>query len=148
MRTLLRRVLPAVVTCVVAFPAVAEEAISYKPLVTPIVAASTTILGQPFAYPSGQAKLTAVIVTLPPGTQTGWHSHEVPLFGYILDGELTVDYGDRGLRTYDEEAGFIEAIDWSHSGMNRTTEPVRILAVYAGAEGVPNATADEAIAEK
>jgi len=71
------------------------------------------------------------------------HSHEVPLFGYILEGVLTVDYGDKGQRTYDEETGFIEAIDWSHNGVNQTTAPVRILAVYAGAEGVPNATADE-----
>jgi len=39
-----------------------------------------------------------VEITLLPGQQTGWHTHPVPLFGYILEGELTVDYGTKGQR--------------------------------------------------
>jgi quercetin dioxygenase-like cupin family protein len=39
-----------------------------------------------------------VEITLQPGQQTGWHTHPVPLLGYILEGELTVNYGPQGER--------------------------------------------------
>jgi quercetin dioxygenase-like cupin family protein len=122
-------------------PAHAEEAISYKVLATPVLEAETTIIGQPLAYPAGTAKVTAVIVTIPPGGETGWHEHAVPLFGYMLEGELTVDYGDKGARTYRPGDALMEAMNWPHNGTNRTEAPLRILAVYLGAEGLPNATA-------
>jgi quercetin dioxygenase-like cupin family protein len=122
-------------------PALAEESISYKNLVTPVLETSQTIIGQAIAYPAGTAKVTAVIVTIPPGGETGWHEHQVPLFGYMLDGALTVDYGDKGTRTYKPGDGLMEAMNWPHNGANTGDVPVRILAVYMGAEGVPNATA-------
>ena len=118
----------------------AEEAIAYKTLVTPLITTSQTIIGQPLAYPAGTAKVTAVIVTIPPGGETGWHEHAVPLFGYMLDGVLTVDYGDKGTRTYRPGDSLMEAMNWPHNGSNKGDVPVRILAVYMGAEGVPNAT--------
>ena len=118
----------------------AEEAVSPSPAVTPILASSETVLAQPIAYPAGVATVTAAIVTLPPGAKTGWHTHPVPLFGYVLEGTLVVDYGDKGRRIYRSGDGFLEAIDWPHNGINETGAPVRILAVYAGAEGIANAT--------
>ena len=118
----------------------AEEAIAYKTLVTPLIATSQTIIGQPLAYPAGTAKVTAVIVTIPPGGETGWHEHAVPLFGYMLDGVLTVDYGDKGTRIYKPGDSLMEAMNWPHNGANKGDVPVRILAVYMGAEGVANAT--------
>jgi len=36
---------------------------------------------------------------LPPGGRTVLHKHGVPLFAYVLEGEITVDYGDRGKRS-------------------------------------------------
>ena len=110
-----------------------------KPTVTPVLETSTTIIGQPIAYPAGQAQVTAVIITLPPGGQTGWHLHAVPLFGYMLQGALTVDYGAKGTHTYKTGEGLMEAMNWPHNGMNKGTVPVRILAVYAGAKGLANA---------
>lgn len=110
------------------------------PTVTPVLTTGTTILGQPIAYPDGVPLVVSSIVTLPPGGATGWHSHGVPLFGYVLEGTLTVDYGDRGQRTYNTGAGFMEAMDWPHNGMNLTSAPVRILTFYAGAEGVDMST--------
>ena len=50
--------------------------------VTPLLASSETILGEPIQYPAGaQAKVTAAVVALDPGAETGWHTHGVPLFG-------------------------------------------------------------------
>jgi quercetin dioxygenase-like cupin family protein len=116
-----------------------DASISLKPTVTPVLTASTTIIGQPFAYPAGDAQVTAAIVTIPPGGETGWHVHAVPLFGYVLAGTLTVDYGDKGTHTYNTGDALMEAMNWPHNGMNKGTVPVRILTVYAGAKGIPTA---------
>jgi quercetin dioxygenase-like cupin family protein len=98
-----------------------------------------TVLGQPIRYPgSGPAQVTAVIVALEPGAETGWHRHDVPMFGYILEGELTVDYGAKGARVYRKGDAAIEAIDLAHNGRNTGADVARVLAVFIGAEGVPD----------
>ena len=112
---------------------------TYQNLLSPILTATETVLGQAIAYPSGTPTVTSAIVTLPPGGETGWHEHSIPLYAYILEGELTVDYGTQGTRVYRAGEGVMEAIDWPHNGTSTGTVPVRILAVYIGAEGIPTA---------
>jgi quercetin dioxygenase-like cupin family protein len=102
-----------------------------------VVSTATTVTGEPIRCPSGApARVTAVEITLAPGEQTGWHMHPVPLFGYILEGELTVDYGAKGERTYRTGEGFMEAMNERHNGRNSGQGPVKILAVVIGEEGV------------
>ena len=104
-----------------------------------VLSTGTTVTDETIRYPSGApARITAVEITLRPGQQTGWHSHPVPLFGYILEGELTVDYGAKGQRTYRKGDGFAEAMNEAHNGRNMGQVPVNILAVFIGAEGVPD----------
>lgn len=119
--------------------AVAEESTQYQNLLTPLLSSGTTIIDQPIAYPAGTPKVTAAIVTVPPGGETGWHLHEVPLFAYILDGEITLDYGEKGTKMLKAGDSLLEAMNWAHNGMNKGTVPLRILAVYMGAEGIDNA---------
>ena len=97
-----------------------------------------TVLGQEFGYPEGRAKITAAIVTVPPGARLATHLHPVPLFGYVLKGVLIVDYGSQGERVYRRGDSLVEAIDWPHSGRNGGRGNMKILVVYAGAEGVAN----------
>ena len=85
---------------------------------------------------------------MPPGKETGWHTHAVPLFAYVLEGELSVDYGDKGVKVYKAGDGLLEAMNWPHNGVNKTDAPVRILAVYMGAEGQANAELTAAPAPK
>jgi quercetin dioxygenase-like cupin family protein len=120
----------------------AEDAGNIKPAptVTELMTASKTILGQPIAYPSGDAQVTAAIIVVPPGGETGWHRHAVPLFGYILEGALTIDYGPEGLRTYRAGDTLMEAMDQPHNGTNRGIVPVRLLAVYMGSTTLPNSS--------
>ena len=101
----------------------------------PLLSAGETVTGETIRYPSGDARVTASIVTLAPGGRTIAHRHGVPMFAYILDGELTVDYGDKGKRTYRAGDALMEAMAITHSGLNTGTVPVRILAVYMGATG-------------
>jgi len=105
------------------------------PLV-PLLSATISIVGEPIRYPTtGAAHVTAAIITLAPGGQTIEHEHGVPLFAYILDGELTVDYGTHGKRVYRQGQSFMEAMAVPHFGTNTGTTPARILAVYMGADG-------------
>jgi quercetin dioxygenase-like cupin family protein len=104
-----------------------------------LISTNKTVLGQTISYPTGApAKVTAAIVTMLPGEQTGWHKHDVPMFGYILEGEITVDYGAAGTRVYRTGDALMEAIDVAHNGRNTGDGNARVLAVFMGADGVPN----------
>jgi quercetin dioxygenase-like cupin family protein len=103
-----------------------------------VLSTGTTVTDEPIRYPSGTAHVTAVELTLKPGQQTGWHIHPVPLFGYILEGQLTVDYGAKGKRTYRKGEALMEAMNEAHNGRNTGRRPLKILVVFMGADGVPN----------
>lgn len=115
------------------------------PAIVPLLSSGQTVVGEPVVYPSGaRAKVTAAIVALAPGEETGWHTHATPVFGYMLDGEITVDYGAHGARLYRAGDSLLGAIAAPHNGRNTGSEPARILAVFMGAEGLMAATPVEA----
>lgn len=110
--------------------------------VTPLLSTGKTIMDEPIIYPTGTpAKVTTAIVEMQPGAETGWHTHGVPLTGLILDGELTVDYGAKGKRTYKKGDSVAEAISIPHNGKNTGSGVMRLFVVYMGAEGVPTSIA-------
>ena len=119
-------------------PALARDAAAPAPSypAVPLLSTSTTILGEKIHYPKGNAHITAAIVTLAPGARTILHKHPVPLFAYILEGELTVDYGPQGTRSFKQGQTYMEAMDVAHFGENKSDKPVRLIAVYMGADGV------------
>ncbi|MFA6140057.1 MAG: cupin domain-containing protein, partial [Hyphomicrobium sp.] len=107
--------------------------------VASLLSTTQTVLGQPIVYPTeAPAKVAAAVVTMQPGEETGWHQHDVPMFGYILDGEVTVDYGAKGTHVYRRGDAIVEAVDVPHNGRNTGAGEARILSVFMGAEGVPN----------
>ena len=104
-----------------------------------LLSTTQTVLGQPIVYPTeAPAKVAALVVTMQPGEETGWHQHDVPMFGYVLEGEVTVDYGAKGTRVYRRGDAIVEAIDVPHNGRNTGSGEARILAVFMGANGVPD----------
>ena len=116
----------------------AEESDKYQSLLTPLLQTGTDVVDRAIAYPSGTPKVTSAIVVIPSGEETGWHTHEVPLYVHVLDGTVTVDYGSKGTKAYEAGETFMEAMDWPHNGMNKGTVPVRILVVYMGSESKTN----------
>lgn len=114
---------------------------SYPP-VDVLLQSETTIIGQQIVYPAGQSQITAAIVTMQPGQVTGWHRHEAPLTAHMLEGELTVDYGDDGTRVYREGDTLIEALGSRHNGENTGDGIARILVVFSGAVGIPNTVSE------
>jgi|SRR5688572_4848621 quercetin dioxygenase-like cupin family protein len=110
-----------------------------RDIVASLLSTGQTILSQPIAYPTqSPAKIVSAIVTMLPGEETGWHQHDVPMFGYILEGEVTVTYAGKGTHVYRQGDALMEAIDIPHNGRNTGKIPARILAVFMGADGVPD----------
>jgi quercetin dioxygenase-like cupin family protein len=88
--------------------------------------------GAPIHYPSGTAKVTGAIHTIPPGVETGWHLHPVPCFAFVLEGELVVELKDG--RTKKLKAGdtLAEVIGTLHNGKNTGKVPLKIAIFYIG----------------
>jgi quercetin dioxygenase-like cupin family protein len=100
----------------------------------PLTQSPKTILGQDFSYPAGQPLIKAFTIDIPVGKQTSLHRHAIPLFVYVVSGELEVDYGSKGKKNFKSGAAFVEAIEWCHVGKAVGTLPVKIIGVYLGQE--------------
>ena len=121
-----------------AVPVHAENAAKPNYPAVPLIATGKTTIGETIRYPQGEAHITASIVTLAPGARTIAHRHGVPMFAYILEGEITVDYGAHGKRTYRKGDALMEAMDAAHFGENTGSEPMRLIAIYMGSSAAKN----------
>lgn len=120
---------------------IAYEDIEAMPIV--IVGAPKTTLGQDFKYPAGQPLIKAFNIEIPVGKQTNLHKHLVPLYVYIVSGDLEVDYGSKGKKIYKAGSSYVEAIDWCHIGKVSGKKPVKVIGVYLG-EQTPDQIKPEA----
>lgn len=100
---------------------------------------SVTGNGRQIVYPAaGQAEVTAMSVDIAPGAETGWHKHPIPVYAYVLAGELAVELeGGRKLPFKTGDA-IIEVVDTFHNGRNTGKEKVRLVVFYLGVKGTPN----------
>jgi len=108
--------------------ALPQETVTSRPL--PIERPSTTILGQPYAYPKGTPALSLFTVQLQPGAATSPHKHPIPLIAYVLSGSIEVDYGSKGKRILNAGQGYVEAIDWCKAGRALGPQPATVLWFY------------------
>lgn len=114
----------------------------YRPEVTTqvVLMTTTTAAGQPIVYPRTDApQVTASVIEIPPGGETGWHTHPAPLYAWVVAGTLTVEFeGGKSLR-YGEGDAIVEAVNTPQNGRNSGPVPVRLLVFATGAEDVPTA---------
>ena len=108
--------------------AMPQETVTSRPL--PFERPSTTILGQPYAYPKGTPALSLFTVQLQPGATTSPHKHPIPLIAYVLSGSIEVDYGSKGKRILSAGQGYVEAIDWCKVGRALGPQPATVLWFY------------------
>jgi quercetin dioxygenase-like cupin family protein len=95
-------------------------------------------LGQPIAYPrDGTPEVTALLVEMAPGEETGWHQHPVPLLGYILAGELTVYQISGEKRVVRAGEVSLESVDVIHNGVNEGAVPLKMIVFVVGLKNVP-----------
>jgi len=100
--------------------------------IIPIEQSPKTILGQEFKYPAGQPLVKAFNIYIPVGKQTSLHKHAIPLFIYVVSGDLEVDYGSKGKKIFKSGTSYIEAIEWCHVGKVAGKTPVKIIGIYLG----------------
>ncbi|WP_281995266.1 cupin domain-containing protein [Ruegeria faecimaris] len=133
---------PLLVTAAIltATSALARDA--YPP-VDVLVQTDKSVIGEPLEYPDGMPQITMAIITMQPGQVTGSHRHNAPLMAYVLEGEITVDYGAAGTKTYKTGDAFVEAFRSPHVGANTGESIARILAVFAGSDSVANTVAEQ-----
>tara|TARA_B110000977_G_C10783154_1_gene379437 strand:+ start:147 stop:584 length:438 start_codon:yes stop_codon:yes gene_type:complete len=117
----------------------AEQSISSEVL---LEKTGQTILSENFNYPvTSEPQVSSSIVTLPPGSQTGLHLHEAPMYAYILEGTLEVTYLVEGVeetKIYHEGESIMEGLDTPHNGINTSNSPVRVLVVNLGSPDLEN----------
>ncbi len=115
-------------------PAVAlEQSASVK--VTKLLQSPTSWNGAALAYPGGQAEVTAMLIEIAPGAETGWHLHPVASFAYILEGELEVSLKDGSVKRLAPGQALAEVVNTLHNGRNVGSGPVKLVVFYAGAVG-------------
>ena len=105
---------------------------------TPVFKASTTAAGGPIAYPrTDSAEISAVVVDMQPGADSGPHLHPVPAFIYMLSGAIEVK--TEGAETHQYKAGeaLVEAVNAWHSVKNIGEGHAKFLVVFTGVKNEP-----------
>src|SRR4030067_2036855 len=88
--------------------------------VTVIKKAMTTASGQKMEYPkTANPEVTALLVEIPSGKETGWHLHLVQVYAYVLSGTLTAEMENGEKHEYQEGEAISEAVNTPHNGQNR-----------------------------
>jgi quercetin dioxygenase-like cupin family protein len=100
--------------------------------VTPLLKTSTSWDGKPLVYPAGQAEVTALIVEIAAGGQTGWHEHSVPSFAYVLEGTLEVTQGNGATCQLHAGDTLPEVVQTLHNGRALGGKPVKLFVLYTG----------------
>jgi quercetin dioxygenase-like cupin family protein len=105
----------------------------------PLIQSTKTADGDPLRYPSGGTpEIVSVIGTLQPGGRTARHQHPVPVYAYVLEGELQVQTDGKAPRQYKTGDAFLESVNAWHQAYNKGSTPARILVVFMGQEGMPS----------
>jgi quercetin dioxygenase-like cupin family protein len=105
---------------------------------TALLKTTTTAADQPIVYPpTNEPEVSIIVVEIPPGGETGWHSHPYPIFVYSLSGELSISF-ENG-KTHHLLAGeaMMECLNMFHNGKNVGTAPVKLVISVMGEKGKP-----------
>ena len=131
------RTLRFLVGAIIAFSSLGALAIDQNAgvQVTQLLKTKHTWNGAPIAYPKGEAEVTALLVEIAPGGETGWHRHSVPSFGMVLQGTLEVHLANGNVKLLAPGEVLAEVIDSAHNGRNVGEDPVKLVVFYAGAAG-------------
>lgn len=128
-------ILAVAVLGLIATPAAAQVKFS----ATPVLQSGRTTGGTAVAYPkTDSAEVTAVVLDIGPGGETGRHMHPYPTFVYVLEGAIDVEMDGGMAHSYKAGDSFLEVINTWHNGKNKGTTPAKVLVVFAGVHGKPN----------
>ncbi|MCQ4167259.1 cupin domain-containing protein [Tahibacter harae] len=102
---------------------------------TPLLKSTTSWDGKALAWPAGEAEGSMLLIEIAPGAETGWHSHPVPSFAYVLEGELEVSLQDGRKNRLQPGQALAEVVGVLHNGRNVGQGPVKLVVFYAASKG-------------
>jgi quercetin dioxygenase-like cupin family protein len=91
----------------------------------------------PIEFPRGQSEVVGLAVEIAPGGETGWHSHPVPSFAYVVAGTIELTLASGAVKRFRSGEAFAEVIDVAHNGRNVGPDPVKLIVFYASTRGRP-----------
>jgi quercetin dioxygenase-like cupin family protein len=107
----------------------------------PVLKSTETNVGGPLTYPNtGKPEITSAIATYEPGGHSNLHQHPVVTFVYVLEGEIDLHVGEQVFH-YKAGEAWIEPINVLNQAFNAGSGQAKVLIVFAGEEGKPNAVA-------
>jgi len=89
-------------------------------------------------YPKGDTKITALLVEMQPKAKMKMHYHEVPSFGYILEGTIRIHSKAGEIKDFSKGDVVLEMINKKHSGMNPGDTVTKFIVFYMGSEDLKN----------
>ncbi len=104
-----------------------------------ILQTETMSNGEPIDYPDiDRPKVTVMVVDIAPGAQTGWHSHPVSVYAYVMSGRLTVQMEGGKTSEFKDGEAIVEVVKLKHNGINHGNVPVKLVVFYLGGKDMPN----------
>jgi quercetin dioxygenase-like cupin family protein len=104
-----------------------------------LTVATTNYAELQLEYPrNGTPEVTALIVHLPSGSSTGWHKHPVPVYAWMIDGELTVRTESGIEKRFMKGEPIIEVMNMLHNETNTGKKTASLVVFYTGLKDVPN----------
>ena len=95
--------------------------------------------GEPIDYQdTDHPRVTVMTVDIAPGAKTGWHSHPMPVYAYVMSGRLTVQIEGGKTTEFKKGEAIIEVVNLRHNGINQGKIPVKLVVFYLGGKDVPN----------
>jgi quercetin dioxygenase-like cupin family protein len=96
---------------------------------TPILTTTKTAIGQPIVLPSKDAQVVVTMLEIAPGTKLPRHEHPFQRYGYLLQGELTVEYEGGHRQVFHAGDFIVEAFGVWHFGTNTGSVPAKLLVI-------------------
>ncbi len=133
----MKRLIATALLCLVGFaPALAGDTAPVK--VTPVLATTTTAVGQPLVLPGKNPRVIVTTLEIAPGAKLPRHMHPFARYAYVLQGEVTVEYDGGQRQTFRAGEFIVEAIGLWHFGTNTGAVPLRLLVIDQVEAGKPN----------
>jgi quercetin dioxygenase-like cupin family protein len=102
-----------------------------------VLRATHTWAHSPIEYPRGQSEVVGLAIEIAAGGETGWHSHPVPSFAYVVAGTIELKLASGAVKRFRSGEAFAEVIDVTHNGRNVGSDPVKLIVFYASTRGQP-----------
>jgi quercetin dioxygenase-like cupin family protein len=96
---------------------------------TAVISTTKTAIGQPIVLPAKDAQVIVTVLEIAPGTKLPRHKHPFQRYGYVMQGELTVEYEGGKRQVFHTGDFIVEALDTWHFGANTGSVPVKLLVI-------------------